>query len=148
MTPSYTEYIEYIGYRKSQGKTRDCEIQNPAGPSKERVMICGLNFKINLRRIGLVVALSFAAASSAQDARRILKQPPPPYPEVAKKMHLTGTVKVQVVIGPDGMIKETKVVGGHPVLVEAALETLKMWKFAPASADTTTVLEFSFHPPD
>jgi TonB family protein len=111
-------------------------------------MICGLNLKMNLPRIGLVLALSFAAASSAQDARRVLRQPPPPYPEVAKKMHLSGTVKVQVVIGQDGMIKETKVVGGHPVLVEAALETLKMWKFAPASVETTTVLEFSFHPPD
>ena len=67
---------------------------------------------------------------------------------MAKRMHLTGTVKVQVVIGPDGLIKEFKVVGGHPVLVEAALEALKMWKFAPASGETTTILEFNFHPAD
>jgi len=47
---------------------------------------------------------------------------------------------------PNGQIKQTKVLGGHPVLVTAVEETLKNWKYAPASAETTTQLEFSFHP--
>jgi len=41
-----------------------------------------------------------------------------PYPDVAKKMHLAGTVKVQVVIGTDGRIKEKNFIGGHPVAGE------------------------------
>jgi TonB family protein len=61
-------------------------------------------------------------------------------------MRLTGTVKVQVVIGRDGQITDTKVLGGHPVFVEAALETLKRWKYAPGPMETTTVVEFNFHP--
>lgn len=116
---------------------------------KEYAMPTGPIFKISLPGIVLAIAFCFhAAALPAQEGRKLLKQPSPPYPEMAKRMHLSGTVKVQVVIGADGLIKETKVVGGHPVLVEAALETLRMWKYAPASGETTTTLEFSFRPPE
>ena len=61
-------------------------------------------------------------------------------------MRLTGTVKVQVIIAKDGQIKDTKVLGGHPVLVDTTLEALKKWKYAPAPTETTSILEFNFHP--
>jgi hypothetical protein len=50
------------------------------------------------------------------------------------------------VIAPDGRVKETKIIGGHPLLVNTVEETLKNWKYAPASAETTAQLEFNFHP--
>jgi len=83
----------------------------------------------------------------AQEARKALSQAQPDYPELAKRMRLQGTVKVQIIIGTDGVIKNTKVVGGNPVLVESTLEALKKWKYAPSSSETTTMLEFNFHPP-
>jgi TonB family protein len=82
----------------------------------------------------------------AQEGRKVLSNPVPAYPEVAKRLRLVGTVKVQVVIGTDGRIKEKSFIGGHPVLVNAVEETLKNWKYAPASGETTTQLEFNFHP--
>jgi TonB family protein len=82
----------------------------------------------------------------AQDGRKALSNPAPSYPEVAKKLHLVGTVKVQIVIGADGKIKETSFIGGHPVLVNAVEESLKNWKYAPSSGETTTQLEFNFRP--
>jgi protein TonB len=92
------------------------------------------------------VALSLTAPrASAQESRKAISNPTPAYPEVAKKLHLAGTVKVQVVIAANGQIKEVKVVGGHPVLVSAVEETLKTWKYAPASGETTTQLQFNFH---
>jgi TonB family protein len=95
----------------------------------------------------LALALSLAGASvHAQENRKALSNPAPIYPEVAKRLHLVGVVKVQVVIGPDGRIKEKNFIGGHPVLVNAVEETLKNWKYAPASGETTTQLEFNFHP--
>jgi protein TonB len=95
----------------------------------------------------LAVALSLGGASlQAQDSRKVLSNPVPPYPEMAKRMHLVGVVKVQVVIGADGRIKEKNFIGGHPVLVNAVEETLKNWKYAPASGETTTQLEFNFRP--
>jgi TonB family protein len=95
----------------------------------------------------LALALGLGVANSqAQEGRKALSNPAPSYPEVAKKLHLAGTVKVQIVIGPDGRIKEKSFIGGHPVLVNAVEETLKTWKYAPASEETTTHLEFNFHP--
>jgi TonB family protein len=95
----------------------------------------------------LAIALCLGVGNlQAQDSRKVLSNPAPTYPEVAKKLHLVGTVKVQVVIGADGKIKETSFVGGHPVLVNAVQETLKNWKYAPSSSETSTLLEFNFHP--
>ena len=82
----------------------------------------------------------------AQEGRKALSNPAPTYPEVAKRMRLVGTVKVQIVIGADGKIKETSFGGGHPVLVNAVEETLKTWKYAPSGGETTALLEFNFHP--
>lgn len=103
-------------------------------------------------KFGRIAAVIFCAVAlslttpraSAQESRKVLNNPTPVYPEVARRLHLAGTVKVQVVIGADGRIKEVKVIGGHPVLVDAVQETLKNWKYAPASSETTTSLEFNF----
>ncbi len=98
-------------------------------------------------RTFLAIALTLSAANlPAQDARKVISNPVPPYPEVAKKFRLSGSVKVQVVIAADGHIKSVRPIGGHPILVDAVKETLKDWKYAPAGSETTTVLEFNFHP--
>jgi hypothetical protein len=39
-----------------------------------------------------------------------------------------------------------KVIGGDPVLVNAVEDTLKNWKYAPASSETTAILVFNFRP--
>jgi TonB family protein len=95
----------------------------------------------------LAMALGLGVANlQAQDSRKVLSNPVPTYPEVARKLHLAGTVKVQVVIGADGRIKETSFIGGHPLLVNSVEDALKNWKYAPASGETTKQLEFNFHP--
>ena len=95
----------------------------------------------------LAMALMLSTANlPAQVARKAITNPAPPYREVAKKFRLTGIVKVQVVIAADGHIKSVRPIGGHPVLVDSVKETLKDWKYAPAGSETTTVLEFDFHP--
>jgi hypothetical protein len=53
-------------------------------------------------------------------------------------------VKVKLVIGADGAIKETQFLGGNPVLVDAVGKALKEWKYAPASSESTLMLEFKF----
>ncbi|HYL86245.1 MAG TPA: energy transducer TonB [Candidatus Angelobacter sp.] len=110
-----------------------------------------INKKSGWRRVAACAL--FAAAMSLtttnlqaqENARRAISNPTPIYPELARKVHLAGTVKVQVVIAADGKIKEVKIIGGHPLLVDAVQETLKNWKYAPASSETTTVLQFNFH---
>lgn len=110
-----------------------------------------MKLKVQARQIwvaalrGMLLSL-VALSMSAQEGRKSIAQPPPTYPAIAKPLRLSGTVKVQVVIGIDGQIKETKVVGGHPLFVDATLEALKKWKYTPAQAETTAQLEFNFHP--
>jgi TonB family protein len=67
----------------------------------------------------------------AQESRQAVANPVPAYPDVARRLHLSGVVKVQVVIGADGRIKEQNFIGGHPVVLRAVEETLKNWKYAP-----------------
>jgi len=71
---------------------------------------------------------------------------PPVYPDLARKMNITGVVKVQVVVAPNGTVKDAKVVGGHPVLANAALEAVKKWRFEPAAVESTGVVDFKFEP--
>ena len=70
------------------------------------------------------------------------------YPDIAKRMNIAGSVKIAVVVAPNGTVKNTKVVGGHPLLVTAALDALKKWKFEPAAEESTGVVEFKFMPQD
>ncbi|MGD0508074.1 MAG: energy transducer TonB [Terriglobales bacterium] len=99
-----------------------------------------------MAKFWMVVALMFLVALTAatQEGRRTVSNPQPEYPEIARKMNLSGVVKIEVVIGPDGQIKNAKVVGGHPVLADATLKALKNWKYAPGSAETKEMLLFKF----
>ena len=49
-------------------------------------------------------------------------------------MNISGTVKIEVVVASNGTVKEARVVGGHPVLANAALDAAKKWRFEPSSA--------------
>ena len=92
----------------------------------------------------LVFSLMTVSAHG-QEGRKLIAQPVPVYPQVARLARLSGTVKVQVVIATDGQVKEVKVIGGHPLFVEATQEALKKWKYAPSNSETTAALEFNFH---
>jgi TonB family protein len=78
--------------------------------------------------------------------RKVRVRVSPMYPDIARKMGLSGMVKLQVVISPNGSVKETKVIGGHPILVTAAVDAVKKWKFDSANAETTGTLEIKFDP--
>lgn len=92
---------------------------------------------------GLLFAIT-GGAVSAQQARKALFNPTPMYPELARRMHLTGIVKVTLIVGADGLVKDAQFQGGHPVLVEAVQKTVKDWKYAPASSESAIPLEFKF----
>jgi TonB family protein len=91
-------------------------------------------------------ASAFAQSGTTDESRRKVKSKTlPTYPELAKRMNVVGKVKIEVVIAPDGHVKTTRVVGGHPLLVQACQDAVKEWKFVPAPEETTQVVEFEFH---
>lgn len=85
-------------------------------------------------------------AQNDEIARRAKTKVQPVYPELARKMNLVGTVKIEVVVAPNGSVKDARVVGGHPVLAGAALDAAKKWRFEPASAESSGVIDFKFEP--
>jgi TonB family protein len=93
-----------------------------------------------------VLVFSLAITASAQEGRKLVTQPAPTYPEVARHARLSGTVKVEVLIAPDGTVKNVRVIGGHPLFVDATIEALKKWHYTPSNAESTASLEFNFHP--
>jgi TonB family protein len=95
--------------------------------------------------MALVLVAAVALPASAQDqARKIKSKVNPEYPELAKRMKVEGTVKVQVTIAPNGNVTGAKAVGGHPLLVDPAVQAAKKWKYEPGSSETTEVVEFKF----
>lgn len=92
------------------------------------------------------IAVRGQQGQSEELVRRAKTKVAPNYPELARKMNITGTVKVEVVVAPNGTVKEARVVGGHPVLANAALDAVKKWRFEPASVESTGVIDFKFEP--
>lgn len=70
----------------------------------------------------------------------------PVYPEIARRMSITGTVRLSVVVAPNGTVKSSKAVGGHPMLVNAAQDAMRQWRFEPAVAESSGIVEFKFQP--
>ncbi len=89
------------------------------------------------------LVLAIVSPAAAGEDRKVKNQVAPQYPELAKTMHIQGTVKVEVTISPTGNVTNTKVVGGHPVLADAAVKAVEKWKFE-AGPEETRVISFDF----
>jgi protein TonB len=94
----------------------------------------------------MALILPLPVRGQEQLTRKVKTRVAPVYPDIARKMSITGTVRVVVVVSSKGTVKSTKLVGGHPILVKAAIDALKKWKFEPASAESTGLVEFKFQP--
>ena len=93
-----------------------------------------------------LTAPSLAVGQEEESARKVKSRVAPVYPELARKMNISGTVKVQVTIAPNGGVKDVKLVGAHPVLANAAIDSVRKWRYESAKDETTTVVEFHFDP--
>jgi protein TonB len=62
---------------------------------------------------------------------KLIFQPRPEYPPLAKMARIQGTVRLEAIISRDGTIQDLKVVSGHPLLVKAALEAVQRWRYQP-----------------
>jgi protein TonB len=62
---------------------------------------------------------------------KLVKQPRPIYPPLAKQARIQGVVRLNAIIGKDGTIQNLTVATGHPLLVPSALEAVKQWVYQP-----------------
>ena len=92
----------------------------------------------------LASSASARQASTDEGKRKIKTKVAPAYPELARRMNVSGKVKIEVIITPDGHVRSSRVIGGHPLLVQSCQDAVKEWRFFPASEETTQVIEFDF----
>lgn len=93
---------------------------------------------------GIMPSAAAQQGNTNEGSRKVKSRIVPVYPELAKRMNVTGKVKVEVVIAPDGRVRSTRVIGGHPLLVNPAVDAVKEWRFYPAAEETTQIVEFEF----
>jgi TonB family protein len=93
----------------------------------------------------MIPALSSPTQAQEETTRKVKSRVDPVYPELARRMHISGTVKLQVVISKDGNVKSTKVIGGPPLLIDASVDAVKRWKFEDAKDETTQPVEFRYN---
>jgi periplasmic protein TonB len=62
---------------------------------------------------------------------KLMFQPKPEYPPLAKMARIQGTVRLEALISKDGTIQDLKTLSGHPLLVKAALEAVSRWRYQP-----------------
>jgi TonB family protein len=89
-------------------------------------------------------APSRSRAQSSPERRPVKHLVTPSVPELARKLNLTGTVRVEIVIAPDGTVKRTRVLGGHPVLAVEAERAAQRSTFEPGPKETSETIDFKF----
>lgn len=104
-------------------------------------------FSVLIVAIGLSANLSplqCAAQRRTPPERKVIEKVAPVYPQLAKRMNIRVVIKLEVVVRANGSVKSIQVVGGNPVLLEAANDAVRKWKFEAAAGETTEVVQLSF----
>jgi protein TonB len=69
--------------------------------------------------------------SSGVAAGMLIYRMKPIYPRLAMQARIQGTVVLQAVIGRDGTVQDLRVISGHPMLVPAAIDAVRQWRYRP-----------------
>ena len=78
--------------------------------------------------------------------RKVKSKVSPVYPDLARRMNISGVVKVRVTVASNGSVKDAQLVGGHPLLAGAAMDAVRKWRFEARPEETSEILEFRFDP--
>ncbi len=90
---------------------------------------------------------SFSLAQAlSEPPRKIVNKVDPVYPELARRMQTSGTVRIEAVVTPSGSPKFMQVIGGNPVLAKAAVDAIENWKWVPASHESKELIILNFRP--
>lgn len=104
-------------------------------------------------RFLVLIAIVFATNSGSTAAIRqqaeprvkVIHQVAPAYPEEAKRERVEGNVVLDVTVEENGKVSMTKVISGHRLLQQGAVDAVKQWRFAnDTNAAVTIQLTISF----
>ena len=93
----------------------------------------------------LVVSPAFSQTLQLQSGTRKAKSnPPPEYPELARKMKIEGMARVLLTVSSEGSVVKVKELGGNPVLVDALAQAAHKWKYEPAERESDIEVRYEF----
>jgi periplasmic protein TonB len=88
----------------------------------------------------------------AVTAASLINRVQPSYPPLARQTRISGTVRLHAIISKSGTVQQLEVMSGHPLLVQAALDAVRQWKYRPTTlngepveVDTTIDVIFSLN---
>jgi TonB family protein len=105
-------------------------------------------FPIALFAVLAIVAVPRALAQQdhSEGTRKLVSRAEPSYPSLARRMGISGTVRIEAVVAPNGSVKSTSVIGGHPVLAQSAQDAVRKCKWEPASHESKEIVILNFRP--
>jgi len=79
--------------------------------------------------------------------RRLLTRVEPEYPETLQRLQIGGVVRLAVTISPRGIVEKVALLGGNPILAEAASKAVRQWVYTPGPSQTTieVIVPFESH---
>jgi TonB family protein len=90
--------------------------------------------------------LKILEVETAQADRKLITRVAPEYPETLKRLKIGGTVRLRVTISPKGNVETVDVLGGNPILGEAAQAAVKQWVYIAGHSETVLVVSVPFDP--
>jgi TonB family protein len=78
--------------------------------------------------------------------RTLVTRIEPDYPETLQRLQIGGTVRLAVTISPKGSVDGVQLLGGNPILAEAAIKAVKLWLYAPGPSQTKAEVSIPFVP--
>lgn len=91
---------------------------------------------------------TLAQQARSEGKRKIIVEIRPVYPPLARKMSLSGIVRLRITVSPAGYPLDTVQLGGSPVLVKAATEAVSQAKWEASPAETKEIVQIKFDPAD
>lgn len=86
------------------------------------------------------------AHTQEQTGRKLVTHVQPKYPEYLRQHEIGGSVRLTVVVTPNGNVKNVTPIGGNPILVDAAIDAVKQWKYVPSENTETFEVRVEFAP--
>lgn len=98
----------------------------------------------------VIFCLAMPVWSQTQDAtvrdRKLITRVEPQYPATLQRLYIGGVVRLEVVVAPNGSVEGATLMGGNPILGQAAIAAVKQWKYTAGGAKTTVVEKLEFDP--
>lgn len=94
------------------------------------VIALGLLLLFSACTVGQSVAQTLTVDKTTA-ATHLLKRVEPLYPPIAQAANVTGTVELNATVGSDGSVTSVKAVSGPPMLIQASIDAVRGWRYAP-----------------